>query len=68
MTDPEVTALAREREGYARLGNAEGVVLVDEQLRLRGWQVDANGALEPASKSAPKREKRPAAKAAPEKR
>lgn len=68
MTDPEVPALAREREGYARLGNADGVRLVDEQLRIRGWQVDANGNLEPASASAPKREKRPAQKSAPEKR
>lgn len=43
--DTEVRALVHEREGYARSGNAIGVSLVDEQLRLRGWMVDARGEL-----------------------
>lgn len=40
-TDPMVAALLREREGYRRYGKADREAAVDEQLRLRGYEDDA---------------------------
>lgn len=49
--DAMIAALLREREGYVRLGRADRVAQVDEQLRLRGVEPPADDKTEPTKPS-----------------
>jgi hypothetical protein len=52
--DPMIAALLREREMYVRRGRTESVAVVDEQLKLRGYEApDDDKPAKPASRSTP---------------
>ncbi len=66
-TDDNIIAgLLRERDGYLRLGQADRAKLVEEQLELRGYDVQAEtkADAEPAKEEPKGRTTRPARTAA----
>lgn len=49
--DTIVAGLLREREGYVQLGQADRVALVDEQLKLRGYEPPQDSTPAPAKRT-----------------
>lgn len=63
-SDPMIAALLREREGLARRGLPERVAQVDEQLKARGYQSQAETPQTPPGPETPEGLHNPPADAA----